>query len=189
MSWLRLGEKVLSDKVRALALDPSNPETIYVGTEPPALWKSEDGGNSWREIAGVNRLAKEKRWTYPVPVIQPHVRCIAIDPNNPKKLCLAAQVGGILLSEDEGESWRDVRYPIDLDVHSVTFGSDGGNLLYAATGGGENFPDPTPPPKGHRFTVRATAANLGNPSAMACRAPMRCPCACTRRIHRCFFSV
>lgn len=148
ISWRRLGDGVLSDKVRALALDPSLPETVYVGTEPPALWKSEDGGKSWREIPGVARLAGERRWTYPVPVIQPHIRGIAIDKNNPKKICLAAQVGGLLLSQDGGESWNDVRYPIDMDVHSVIFDPRNGALLYAATGGGENFPDPTPPPKG-----------------------------------------
>jgi photosystem II stability/assembly factor-like uncharacterized protein len=147
-NWRRLGEKILSDKIRALALDPSNPETVYVGTEPPALWKSEDGGNSWRELSGVGRLANERRWTYPVPVIQPHIRSIAINPDDSKKLCLAAQVGGLLLSGDGGESWNDVRYPIDMDVHSVTFDPADGAVLYAATGGGENFPDPTPPPKG-----------------------------------------
>ncbi|MPZ76208.1 MAG: hypothetical protein GEU77_06760 [Deltaproteobacteria bacterium] len=147
-SWRRLGEKVLSDKIRALALDPSQPETVYVGTEPPALWRSGDGGNNWEEIVGVGRLANERQWTYPVPVIQPHIRSIAIDPGNSRKLCLAAQVGGVLLSEDSGESWNDVRYPIDLDVHSVTFDPADGAILYAATGGGENYPDPTPPPKG-----------------------------------------
>jgi photosystem II stability/assembly factor-like uncharacterized protein len=147
-SWKRRGENVLSDKIRALALDPMNPQTIYVGTEPPGLWKSEDEGAGWKEIPGVSRLAKERRWSYPVPVIEPHIRSIAIDPSNPKRLCLAAQVGGLLLSEDGGDSWSDVRYPIDLDVHTVTFGSADGKLLYAATGGGENFPDPTPPPKG-----------------------------------------
>lgn len=147
-SWRRLGEKVLSEKIRALALDPSNPETVYVGTEPPALWRSEDGGASWKEIAGVAQLANERRWTYPVPVIQPHIRSIAIDPGNPQKLCLAAQVGGLLLSSDAGESWTDVRYPIDMDVHCVTYDPMNGAVLYAATGGGENFPDPTPPPKG-----------------------------------------
>ena len=147
-TWRRLGEKVLSDKVRALALDPSRPEVVYVGTEPPALWKSEDGGLTWNELTGVGRLANERRWTYPVPTIQPHIRCIAIDPTNSEKLCLAAQVGGLLLSEDGGESWHDVRYPIDMDVHSVTFDPADGSVLYAATGGGENFPDPTPPPKG-----------------------------------------
>jgi photosystem II stability/assembly factor-like uncharacterized protein len=147
-NWRRLGEKVLSDKIRALALDPSNPEIVYVGTEPPSLWKSDDGGNTWRELSGVSRLANERRWTYPVPVIQPHIRGIAIDPGDSKKICLAAQVGGMLLSRDGGESWTDVRYPIDMDVHSVTFDPANGAVLYAATGGGENFPDPTPPPKG-----------------------------------------
>jgi len=147
-NWQRLGKKIFSDKVRALALDPSNPEIVYVGTEPPALWKSEDGGKSWRELAGVRRLADERRWTYPVPVIQPHIRSIAIDPGNSQRLCLAAQVGGLLLSSDAGESWSDVRYPIDMDVHSVSFDPANGAVLYAATGGGENFPDPTPPPKG-----------------------------------------
>ena len=147
-NWRRLGEEILADKVRALALDPANPESVYVGTEPPALWKSDDGGKSWRELSNVSRLAHERRWTYPVPVIQPHIRSIAIDPNDSKKICLAAQVGGVLLSEDGGESWRDVRHPIDMDVHSVIFDPADGAILYAATGGGENYPDPTPPPKG-----------------------------------------
>jgi photosystem II stability/assembly factor-like uncharacterized protein len=147
-NWRRLGEKVLSDKVRALTLDPANPEIVYLGMEPPALWKSEDGGGTWKELSGVSRLASERRWTYPVPVIQPHIRSIAIDPRDSQRLCLAAQVGGLLLSSDGGESWSDVRYPIDMDVHSVTFDPANGAVLYAATGGGENFPEPTPPPKG-----------------------------------------
>ncbi len=147
-NWRRLGAEVLSEKIRALALDPSNPETIYVGTEPPALWRSEDGGKTWKEIPGVGALARSRQWTYPVPVIQPHIRSIAVDPRRPKNLCVAAQVGGVLLSEDGGESWRDVRDPIDMDVHSVVFDPANSSTLYAATGGGENFPDPTPPPKG-----------------------------------------
>src|SRR5262245_43261431 len=147
-NWERLGEHVLSDKILSLTIDPSNPETIFVGTEPPALWKSVDAGANWIELPGVARLANERCWTYPVPLIQPHIRCIAIDPGNSKKLCLAGQVGGLLLSDDSGESWSDVRDPIDMDVHSVAFDPANGALLYAATGGGENFPDPTAPPKG-----------------------------------------
>jgi len=147
-SWTRLGEGVLSDKIRALAIDPSNPRVIYVGTEPASLWRSEDEGKSWKELTGVKNLAAGQKWTYPVPVIQPHVRCIAVDPRDSRRLCLAAQVGGVLLSDDGGDSWRVVRYPIDLDVHSVTFDLGRPNIIYAATGGGENFPDPTPPPKG-----------------------------------------
>jgi photosystem II stability/assembly factor-like uncharacterized protein len=146
--WERLGEKVLPDKIRAVAVDANEPKTIYVGTEPPALWRSTNGSKTWSELPAVSRLANERRWTYPVPVIQPHIRSIAIAPGDSKKLCLAAQVGGVLLSEDGGESWTDVRYPIDMDVHSVMFDPTKGSIIYAATGGGENFPDPTLAPKG-----------------------------------------
>lgn len=147
-SWERLGEALLPDKIRALALDPGDPDTVYVGTEPAALWKSEDGGETWRELIGVAQLAKERQWSYPVPAIAPHVRAIAIDKDDPKKICLAAQVGGLLLSEDGGESWTDVRHPIDMDVHSIAIDTNNGALVYAATGGGENFPEPTSAPKG-----------------------------------------
>ncbi len=147
-SWRKFGEGVLSDKVRALTLDPSDSKTLYVGTEPPALWKSEDGGESWREIIGVRKLAQDRNWTYPVPVIEPHVRCITVDPKNPKRICVAAQVGGLLISQDGGETWTDVRDAIDMDVHTVVYDPENANQIYAATGGGENFPDPTPYPKG-----------------------------------------
>lgn len=147
-SWQKLGAGILSNKVRALTLDPSNPNIVYVGTEPPALWKSEDRGQTWAEITGVRKLAEVRNWTYPVPMIEPHVRCITVDAKDPKRLCVAAQVGGLLISEDGGASWSDVRDYIDLDVHTVVFDPANDNLLYAATGGGENFPDPTPFPKG-----------------------------------------
>jgi len=169
-SWRRLGEEFSSDKIRSLALDPSDPEIVYVRTEPPGLWKSEDGGVSWKEIPGVGRLAGKKRWTYPVLVIQPHVRSIAIDPRNSNRLRLAAQVAGVLLSEDGGESWTDVRYPIDMDVHCVTFDSTRSGVLYAATGGGENFPEPTPPPKGRPlYCSLDETATRGNRSAIRYR--------------------
>ena len=147
-SWNRIGEGILSEKIRALALDPSNPKVVYVGTEPPSLWRSEDEGKSWKEFPAVKKFADERKWTYPVPVIQPHIRSIAVDPRDSQKLSLAAQVGGILISDDGGDSWRDVTYPIDLDVHCITYDAGRPNVIYAATGGGENCPDPTPPPKG-----------------------------------------
>jgi len=147
-SWAKLGEGALSDKIRAVTLDPSNPQVLYIGTEPAALWKSEDGGKGWQQVQGVRTLAEGRKWTYPVPTIQPHIRSIAVDPNNSRRISLAAQVGGVLITEDGGKSWTDVRDPIDMDVHSVAFDPRDSNVVYAATGGGENFPDPSPFPKG-----------------------------------------
>jgi hypothetical protein len=163
-TWRRLGEGVLSDKIRALALDPSRPENVYVGTEPPALWKSADGGVSWKELPGVSHLAEKRGWTYPVPVIQPHIRSIAIDPSEPNRLCLAAQVGGVLLSEDGGESWTDVRTPSTWTC--IALPSIGPRTACSTRRpvAVKIFLIRRHRPRAGRFTVRGTAASHGNRS-------------------------
>lgn len=77
-SWTLVG---LSDKfVRSIAVDPTDPNILYVGTEwngvVPGVFKSTDGGEAWTEI------------TNGLPVSQPHIsyRSLAIDPSNPNVL-------------------------------------------------------------------------------------------------------
>src|SRR5438034_1355723 len=36
--------------VRALAIDPSTPATLYGGTNPNGVFKSTDGGTSWTAV-------------------------------------------------------------------------------------------------------------------------------------------
>src|SRR3712207_5244819 len=38
---------------RCVAADPKDPNTLYVGTTDEGLFKSEDGGGSWDELAGI----------------------------------------------------------------------------------------------------------------------------------------
>ena len=41
-----------------------------------------------------------------------------------------------------GASWRDLRDPIDIDVHSIVIDPFDTQRVYAATGGGERSPYP-----------------------------------------------
>ena len=43
-------------KIFSLAFHPSDPMTIYAGTEPPFLFRSSDGGETWTELTGVRKL-------------------------------------------------------------------------------------------------------------------------------------
>ena len=151
-SWAQVGVDVLPEMLRTVSLDPSDPSTVYVGSEPAAVYKSTDAGETWEELDGVRKLGQERAWTYPVPSIPPHIRSVAVDPRNPKRIGVAAQVGGLLLTEDGGETWRDVREEIDIDVHTVLWNPSRPDVLYASTGGGEGRPegyrDPSLPPKG-----------------------------------------
>jgi photosystem II stability/assembly factor-like uncharacterized protein len=145
-TWTRLGEGALPAKVRGPAVATENGRRVlYVGSEPIALFRSEDDGETWEEIAAVREIAAERGWHYPVPTVEPHVRGVAIPPDDPTLLLLAIQVGGILRSEDRGRTWETIGPDqLDPDVHSLTFVGAGSPTVFAATGGGgrSEFPFP-----------------------------------------------
>jgi photosystem II stability/assembly factor-like uncharacterized protein len=113
-------EKVLSknDDVGGadLAFDPRNPQTVYAvlwaSRRPPwttgnsygaagsGLYKSEDGGKTWREL------------TQGLPSGSDLGRIgIAIAPSDPKRMYAMVQserAGGVYRSEDAGETWTRV---------------------------------------------------------------------------------
>ncbi len=77
--------------ILALAIDPVTPATLYMGTENGGVFKSTDGGGSWR--AANTGLASR------------YVYALAIDPAAPTTL-YAATENGVHKSTDGGGSWR-----------------------------------------------------------------------------------
>ena len=51
--------------------------------------------------------------------VEPHVREIAVDPKDSKKIYVALQVGYILKSRDGGASWKLLDKGLDADVHTI----------------------------------------------------------------------
>lgn len=41
---------VVSGRIRALAVHPTDPSTVYIGAASGGLWKTTDGGNTWMDI-------------------------------------------------------------------------------------------------------------------------------------------
>jgi photosystem II stability/assembly factor-like uncharacterized protein len=72
---------------------------------------------------------------YPVSTVEPHVRDITIDPENPKTIYAALQVGYMLKSTDGGKSWRLLNKGLDADVHTIVIDPRNPNSLFIATGG------------------------------------------------------
>jgi len=122
-------------KVRSITIDPQDPRTLYAGGEPIDVFVSEDRGASWERMDSVRKLPWVEAVTYPVAVVEPHVRDIAIDPKDPRNMFLALQVGAILRSKDGGESWEVLDRPYDSDVHTIVIDSDNPNTMHIATGG------------------------------------------------------
>lgn len=114
---------VFQGNVRAVTVDPSDPNVVYVGTEPIELYRSEDGGRTWEELSALQELPQEvrARWTYPRPPHREHVRHIFVSSDDPEKIYVCLEHGGIVRTFDRGASWEDVSKGIDyLDIHHIS---------------------------------------------------------------------
>ena len=48
--WYSIGPRNINGRVKALAIHPTDPDTVYAGAASGGVWKSEDGGQSWRAL-------------------------------------------------------------------------------------------------------------------------------------------
>jgi photosystem II stability/assembly factor-like uncharacterized protein len=71
-------------------------------------------------------------------VVEPHVRDITIDPDDPDTIYAALQVGYMLKSQDGGETWRLLREGFDCDVHTIVLDPGNSKRVVIATGGGDS---------------------------------------------------
>jgi photosystem II stability/assembly factor-like uncharacterized protein len=147
----QLGSNALPLKLRALAVSPQEPRKIYVGTEPAAIFISDDSGESWHESAGVRSVRDERSWKFPSSAWESHIRHIMICADDPRFVFASGQVGGLLRSEDGGANWIEVLAGIDPDVHAVLQHPKNLKMLFLVSGGGGpvdavDSPTWTPPP-------------------------------------------
>ena len=129
--WKQLGiDEFRSGSVGAIAVSPSQPTTLYVGfgespyrlytsTFGDGVYRSDDGGDSWRHL-GLDDSSQ--------------VASIAVDPKDPNTLWVAVQgspwaptlARGVYKSSDGGQSWRHVLYVSDT-TGAVDIALDPGN--------------------------------------------------------------
>ena len=93
--------------VFSVAIGPAD-ETLYAGTEPSRLFVLRDGAG-WTELEALQDIPSRERWSFPPRPWTHHVRWIAPDPHRRERLLVAIELGGVMLSEDGGESFSDHR--------------------------------------------------------------------------------
>jgi photosystem II stability/assembly factor-like uncharacterized protein len=128
--------------VRALAVQPGQPDTLLVGTEPAAVFVSHDGGETWAEASDVARLRDEGGWSLPYSPAAGCIRGFALPAGYGEGAlagdCIyaAAEVGGVLRSADGGVTWQLLGGGVHPDAHALARHAADPDLVYAATGGG-----------------------------------------------------
>ena len=111
-SWARVGAQGDIPTVWSLAVDPTDPATLYAGTRPAAVYRSRDGGFTWRRLA--LETAKE------CSIGQPFVTRVLVDPDDPRTIWAGVEIDGVYRSLDGGDTWaRIASGPDDPDVHDL----------------------------------------------------------------------
>jgi len=112
---------------------------LYAGTEPSRLFRSDDQGESWRELEALLELPSRPSWSFPPRPWTSHVRWIAPSPHDARLLLVGIELGGLMRSSDGGESWQDHRPGAQPDVHSLAWHPRMPGRAYEAGGGGAAF--------------------------------------------------
>ena len=99
---------------RVWHLEPSldDPNAVYAGVEDAALFRSADGGKSWRELPGLRGHGTGPKWQPGAGGMCLHT--ILIDPSRPDRMFTAISAAGAFRTDDGGATWR----PITKGLHS-----------------------------------------------------------------------
>src|SRR5213083_971835 len=79
------------------------PDTLYCGVEPAALFESRDGGESWSLVRGLYDHPHRTRWMPSNGGLCLHT--IVLDPANSQRMYVAISSGGVYRTEDGGSTW------------------------------------------------------------------------------------
>lgn len=145
-TWHESSLGLASRHIRWLAYHPQVSDLECAGAEPAGIFVSHDGGGSWRECREVAGLRDEHGWFLPY---SPEAGCVRGFAFHGNRVYAAVEVGGVLRSDDAGETWRlaggstgeptfDVPAPpyVFADVHWVASHPASPDLVFAATAEG-----------------------------------------------------
>jgi photosystem II stability/assembly factor-like uncharacterized protein len=120
MTWREANDAASANQnINMLAVNPSDPDTVYAATLTQGILKTTDGGKSWNKVnQGFTVL---------------DVRSVAIDPKNPKLLYAGVERGGIFVSTDGGANWQPSGSGMEpqASIHSIAIDPVNSQIVYA----------------------------------------------------------
>jgi len=114
---------------RVWHLEPSltDPDTVYAGVEDAALFRTTDGGHSWKELPALRR-AKGHLWQPGAGGMGLHT--IILDRNNPARIFVAISAAGVFRTENGGQTWKPVNRGLKTAYELPDKNSDVGHCVH-----------------------------------------------------------
>ena len=93
------------------------PKVVYLGGDPGALFRSEDYGKSWSEVAGLNQHPTRDRWNPGAGGMCLH----SIESLGGGRLIVAISAAGAFRSTDGGANWEPYNQGVRTDFQPEKF--------------------------------------------------------------------
>jgi len=148
--------------------------TLFVGTEPPGVYRSTDDGETLTAAPDIEDLAADANWFFwNEPFEAGHVHGFGVHSDHPERVLAGVEVGGAVHSEDGGETWATIDALNGNDVHNILPNPIDSDQWYAATGeglfrsddGGTNWRPM--PPLNDKYVARVAFDALNRPCVSA----------------------
>src|SRR5207247_1582601 len=97
------GADAALERLWQIAPSPSEPGVVWAGSQPSALFRSEDGGEHYSVVRSLWEHPHRPEWAagfggQAIHTVLPH-------PTDPARITVAMSTGGVYRSEDAGRSW------------------------------------------------------------------------------------
>lgn len=107
--------------------------TLYIGTEPPMLYRQT--ANGFAPFENLSDVPNREEWYFFYePFEAGHIHGLTIHPDRPDRFYAGIEVGGVIYSHDGGETWQETLR--GADVHRLAVAPSNPDRILAATGGG-----------------------------------------------------
>ena len=127
-----LSPEPLLSIVTSLAIDPSNPATVYAGTLG-GVFKSTNRGASWLAAnTGLDTIGYE----IAPGIVVKAILAVAVDPSSSATVYISTADDGVFRSTDGGQTWTEIESTLPYaDLWTLAVNPTGPSALYAATAG------------------------------------------------------
>ncbi len=106
-SWNKLEVPSQNEEFWSVSIHPRKPEVIFAGAAPVGVYRSDNGGNSWRRVGSKEPFPELTDYSKAPKGLTSRLMRICFDPTNPELMFGACETNGLIVSEDGGDTWYD----------------------------------------------------------------------------------
>jgi photosystem II stability/assembly factor-like uncharacterized protein len=131
-TWQEIGPRNVAGRVLSVALDPNAPDVIWAGSAGGGLWKSENFGQTWKQVGGDH-----------LPSLW--ISAVAVDPHDSRIVYMGTGeandsfdydgFGGMLKTADGGRTFTRIPLPEGSFYRTVVSPADSRLVLTSTPGG------------------------------------------------------